>query len=158
MSRDWINSACMQMRNASTLDLKFWQIVRTPFSIFNYSLLTLHERLHTRRRVSGNSSLWSNIHISLIQTSIALVTGTDHFVDQWLRYISLECGSGAPRVLVWPISISSLSCCKQLPCRTLVWSPTWCTKFLFFLNRCTRQSAADSDDTRGWGCIYTITT
>ena len=28
--------------------------------------------------------------------------------------------------------------------------------FLFFLNRCTGQSPADSDDTRG--CIYTITT
>jgi len=26
----------------------------------------------------------------------------------------------------------------------------------FFLNRCTRQSPADSDDSRG--CIYTITT
>jgi len=29
-------------------------------------------------------------------------------------------------------------------------------KELFFLNRCTGQSPADSDDTRG--CIYTITT
>jgi len=29
-------------------------------------------------------------------------------------------------------------------------------KELFFLNRCTRQSPAESDDTRG--CIYTVTT
>jgi len=29
-------------------------------------------------------------------------------------------------------------------------------KILFFLNRCTRQSPAGSDDSRG--CIYTITT
>jgi len=28
--------------------------------------------------------------------------------------------------------------------------------YLFFLKRCTRQSPAESDDTRG--CIYTITT
>jgi hypothetical protein len=30
-----------------------------------------------------------------------------------------------------------------------------CTVHRFFLNRCTRQSPADSDDTRG--CMYTIT-
>jgi len=30
----------------------------------------------------------------------------------------------------------------------------WCLVHRFFLNRCTRQSPAESDDTRG--CIYTI--
>ena len=33
---------------------------------------------------------------------------------------------------------------------------TYNTFIKFFLNRCTRQSPADSDDTRG--CIYTIMT
>jgi hypothetical protein len=33
---------------------------------------------------------------------------------------------------------------------------TYNTFIKFFLNRCTTQSPADSDDTRG--CIYTVTT
>jgi hypothetical protein len=39
-------------------------------------------------------------------------------------------------------------------CRWLSCAPV--KKELFFLNRCTGQSPADSDDTRG--CIYTVTT
>jgi hypothetical protein len=39
-------------------------------------------------------------------------------------------------------------------CRWLSCAPV--RKELFFLNRCTGQSPADSDNTRG--CIYTITT
>jgi len=99
---------------------------------------------------------WLTVHRSITLVDLQLDAQNSYsftyntFIQILYMFRTLPCSSsGGIRSNCIYAASGTVTVCRWLPCAPV-------GKELFFLNRCTGQSPADSDDTRG--CIHTTAT